>query len=320
MAEQLQTTGRGRLDELDYLKCVMVVLMVSFHLVHISDTYPYAKQVVYTFHMPVFLILSGFLMKVEKDVRPFLRTIFWFLVPYLVMESGYTLMASVLPIREHIDQLTPLVLLDKLFVSPLGPYWYLHTLILCGLTYYGVFRLKRLSLLSRWIVMGLAFAFYAYVGLVSLDLSLYFLAGAVVRHSGLPFLSVFRASWLSLPALLLLVVHPSNVQPYTVGSVLIVYLVMSLLLAVYPFVPGAVRRGMLFLGRNTLIVFLFSPIFTILCKPLVPLLSFDASAMLFLVVSLAVCLTGSIAVGWLLDRCRVSPLMFGRQRVVVPFT
>ena len=161
MADQIQTVRRGRLDELDYLKCVMVVLMVSFHLVHISDTYPYAKQVVYTFHMPVFLVLSGYLMNVGKTAGKYLHTMLFYFIPYVVMESGYTLMASVLPIREHIDQLTPLVFLDKLFVSPLGPYWYLHTLILCGLTYYGVFRLQRLTLLSRWIVMGLAFAFYA---------------------------------------------------------------------------------------------------------------------------------------------------------------
>ena len=98
-----------RIDELDYLKCIMIVLMISFHLAYFSATYPYGHEVVYTFHMPVFLLISGYLMNMQKTPREFLTTIFWFAVPYVVMESGYTIMASMLPINEHIDHLTPAV-------------------------------------------------------------------------------------------------------------------------------------------------------------------------------------------------------------------
>ena len=84
----------GRLSELDFLKCVMIILMISFHLVYIGDSYPYAKQVVYTFHMPVFLIISGFLMNIEKPAAKFCKTIAAFLVPYIIMEGGYIVMAS----------------------------------------------------------------------------------------------------------------------------------------------------------------------------------------------------------------------------------
>ena len=44
-----------RIKELDYLKGVMIILVITFHLVYFEHLYPYAKQVVYTFHMPVFL-------------------------------------------------------------------------------------------------------------------------------------------------------------------------------------------------------------------------------------------------------------------------
>ena len=64
----------------------------------------------------------------------------WIFIPYAVMESGYTLMASLLPIREHIDQLTAGVLIDHIFLHPMGPYWYLHTLMICGIFYYIAFR------------------------------------------------------------------------------------------------------------------------------------------------------------------------------------
>ena len=33
---------------------------------------------------------------------------------------------------EHIDNLTITVFLNKLLLHPLGPYWYLHTLVICG--------------------------------------------------------------------------------------------------------------------------------------------------------------------------------------------
>ena len=95
-----------RIKELDYLKGVMIVLVITFHLVYFEHLYPYAKQVVYTFHMPVFLIISGYLMNISKTWKDFLLTIVGLAVPYLVMESGYVVMASLLPINEHIDNLT----------------------------------------------------------------------------------------------------------------------------------------------------------------------------------------------------------------------
>ena len=48
-----------RIEEIDFIKCVLILLMVTFHLVYIGNTYPLAKSFVYTFHMPCFLVLSG---------------------------------------------------------------------------------------------------------------------------------------------------------------------------------------------------------------------------------------------------------------------
>ena len=70
-----------RIKELDYLKGVMIVLVITFHLVYFEHLYPYAKQVVYTFHMPVFLIISGYLMNISKTWKDFLLTIVGLAVP-----------------------------------------------------------------------------------------------------------------------------------------------------------------------------------------------------------------------------------------------
>ena len=111
---------KSRVAELDFLKCVFILLMIAFHLVYIGDKYPYAKTLVYTFHMPAFLIISGYLMNVEKKARSFLRMIFWIFVPYAVMESGYVVMSSVLPVRGGVDVLGWDVWLEKLFMRYTG--------------------------------------------------------------------------------------------------------------------------------------------------------------------------------------------------------
>ena len=124
---------KNRIAELDYLKSIFILLMIVFHLVYIGDKYPYAKALVYTFHMPAFLIISGYVMNIAKGIRPFLRTMWWIFIPYAVMETGYVIMSAILPVRESVEHLSVSLWLDKLFLHPLGPYWYLHTLMLCGL-------------------------------------------------------------------------------------------------------------------------------------------------------------------------------------------
>ena len=307
----MQTDGRRRIIELDFLKGVLILLMITFHLVWFGDSHPYAKQVVYTFHMPGFLIISGYLMNVGKPWPQFLKTLLSYAVPYLVMESGYILMASVLPIREHIDHLSVGVFLNHLLVHPLGPYWYLLTLLVCGALYAVVFKFLNLSNLSRFILLGLLFFAVAWgVGMMSLSCALYFLAGAVVRHSRLQFTDVFRPSALAIVAFALLAYFPQNLQSDVAGGVLMVYLAISSLLWICGYVKGRLQQLVLYLGKRTLPLFLFSPMFTILCKHLVPYLDFDPTCLLFLAVSLPICVSGSLAVDWVIRKTGVSRWLY----------
>lgn len=102
----IQEKETERIEELDYFKSIFILLMITFHLAYFGDGYPYLKKFVYTFHMPGFLIISGYLMNINKTVRNYGKTVLWLAIPYLVMETGYVLMASVLPIRDHIENLS----------------------------------------------------------------------------------------------------------------------------------------------------------------------------------------------------------------------
>lgn len=309
----LQTS---RIEELDYLKCLFVLLMVAFHLAYFADGYPLLKQWVYTFHMPGFLLISGYLMRVDRPLRKFARTLLWLAVPYLVLESSYIVLSSFLPVRDGIDHLTVSTFADKFFVHPLGPYWYLHTLILCGIGYFVIWQQKGCNTISRLILLGFYLAGLSFGQLVAWDVSLYFLLGVIIRQSKLTFLQVFRPSWLAFIALLWLSCYPETFHKGSLGGLATVYLVISAALAVFPHLLQSIRKAALFLGRNSLALFLFSPIFTMVCKIFIPYLTFDSSRVLFLTLSLPLCILGALAVCRVLDALHLSPWLFGRKKAL----
>lgn len=309
----LQTS---RIEELDYLKCLFVLLMVAFHLAYFADGYPLLKQWVYTFHMPGFLLISGYLMRVDRPLRKFARTLLWLAVPYLVLESSYIILSSFLPVRDGVDHLTVSTFADKFFVHPLGPYWYLHTLILCGIGYFVIWQQKGCNTISRLILLGFYLAGLSFVQLVAWDVSLYFLLGIIIRQSKLTFLQVFRPSWLAFIALLWLSCYPETFHKGSLGGLVTVYLVISAALAVFPHLLQSIKKAALFLGRNSLALFLFSPIFTMACKIFIPYLTFDSSRVLFLTLSLPLCILGALAVCKALDALHLSPWLFGRKKAL----
>lgn len=311
--------GKKRIEELDFLKALFILLMITFHLAYIGDGYPYLKSFVYTFHMPGFLIISGYLSKVNKPVRSYGRTVLWLAVPYVVMEVGYVVMASLLPVRDHIPILTVEVIFDRLCLHPLGPYWYLHTLIICGTLYFSVFRWAKASAFSRLIILGITYYVLSLSGIISLACAMYFLVGVLVRQSSLSFLTIFRRSWWSLVVLAIFFFYPSTFKRATIGGVMIVYFVFSLSLSVFPYVQAKSKEVLLFLGRNSLVLYIFSPIFTLCCKVFIPYLSFDSTHLLFLCISLPICVIGSLGICKVLDLLHLSPFLFGRKHALNSF-
>lgn len=311
--------GKKRIEELDFLKALFILLMITFHLAYIGDGYPYLKRFVYTFHMPGFLIISGYLSKVGKPIKSYCQTVLWLAVPYIIMEMGYVAMASLLPIKDHIPTLSIEVMLNKLCLRPLGPYWYLHTLIICGTLYFSVFRWVKASAFSRLIILGIAYYVLSLSGIISFTCAMYFLVGVLVRQSSLSFLTIFRRSWWSLVVLAILYFYPSAFNRATVGGTMIVYFVFSFLLTVFPYVPIKSKEILLFLGRNSLILYIFSPIFTLCCKVFIPYLSFDSTRLLFLCISLPICVIGSLGICKVLDLLHLSPFLFGRKHALPSF-
>lgn len=291
--------------------------MITFHLVYIEDKYPHLKKIVYTFHMPFFLIISGYFFNIKKKTNSFFKGILWIFIPYAFMELGYVLMSSILPVREKVAEITLWTILDKVFISPMGPYWYLHTLVICGIVYYIVYNYIRLSMISRLIVLSLSLFIISYAfGMLSFANALYFIIGTAIHQSKLSFLAIFRPSALALIPLVILCSFPENLNKFSLSGIIITYLAVSLFLFLYNYTPKRIKQMSFYVGQNTLIILLFSPIFTILSKMFIPFFSFDQTGICFMCVAVIFTITGCIGIAKIIDWANLSRFCFGKEQIL----
>ena len=306
----------NRILQLDFLKGILIINVIMIHLIYLGECHPDFKRFLLLFTTPSFFVISGYLAHVNKPARLFSKKVFWWLVPYIIMEGAYIVMASILPIKEHIDQLSIGTFLHHLFLSPLGPYWYIHDLIVCYVGYFALhkaFTAKRTWLIIPYVIIMLVLALSVPRN-TSLQSVLFFSAGIVIKHSTDNFIQFFRPSWIALPLLAVLYIFHDEVKVTDlVRNAIISYVAMGALLFIYSYLPAKLIEIINIIGRNTLAILLFSPMFTIITKRFVPLFSFDPTTILFTVVSVAFCIVGCLAVTYLLDKCKLSSYLFGEE-------
>ena len=135
-------------------------------------------------------------------------------------------------------------------------------------------------------------------------------------QSKLPFTQIFQPSFLALIPIMLLCYFPNNLDRGTLAGIAITYLVIIISLYAHNYLPKDIKEYSYFIGRNTLVIFLFSPIFTILCKLFLPFLFFDSTGMLFMVISVIVTIIGCIAIAWSMDKLHFSRFFFGQDNIL----
>lgn len=316
--------AQERIHQLDYLKGIFILLMVLFHLALVEQTYPVLREAVYTFHMSAFLIISGYLANVDKQPVAFGKGLARIAVPYLLFEALYILMqyflGGSLGAHNAIESLTATDFVTRVLTMPTGPYWYLHTLVICTAVYWLVYRVLHLQGISGLALSGLVLYGLSLV-IVGLDWSnvIYFLIGVFIMRSGYSFLKVITPSFIAILPLAVLFAYRENYISGSLAGVAITVLVISLLLAVYPYCFKVVRDGLCYIGRNSLAIVVFSPIFTILTKKMAPYFSFDPSAITFAVIALVLIVACCLGCAWLSDRLHVSRFVFVRDRFYHPF-
>ena len=315
--------AQERIHQLDYLKGIFILLMVIFHLALVEETYPVLREAVYTFHMSAFLIISGYLANVDKTPRNFGKSLSRLIVPYVLFEAFYIMLqyfiGSRLGAHNAIEQLTPADFLTRIATLPTGPYWYIHTLIICTAIYFVIYRLLKLKGISGLALTGLIlYGLSLVIEGLNWDYVIYFLIGLAVMRSGNSLLRVITPSFIAILPLVVLFSSRANFNNGSLAGVAITVLVMSALLALYPYCTTFVRSALCYFGRNSLAIVVFSPIFTLITKMAAPYFAFDSTALCFTILALAFIVAGCLLCAWMSDKLGLSRFVFIKKQFYNP--
>ena len=295
-----------KFEEIDYVRSVLMAIVILVHIVNFGTLYPMFKQSMFTFFMPAFLIITGYLVNIEKSVGGFLKYFLRLVLPYVIMVTSFSVLSVFLPVRDGLTSLSLEAVCERVFVRSIGPYWFFYDMIVCGTAYYVVFRLfPSLSKVSRLSLF--AFSLYLLAFFLPLltpaDATLFFM-GAVLRQNEVSFVKAFPASVFSLLPFLVLIFQPELWHKWI--CLVLPFFAVSFLLWCHGKTPERFRVVMCYFGRNTLPVYIFHPIFTMMSKFYLPLFSFDRSGIVHAVVTIVVCFVGSIMIAKSLDKSGLS--------------
>lgn len=149
-------------NNIDYQRCVLICMVVMIHIVNFSTLYPDVKNFINFFFMQAFLLITGYLVNIRKTYKEFVSYIMKILIPYIIMVTGYAFVSTLLPVRDGVNEFTIPIILNTIFVTSIGPYWFLHTMAICGVIYYLTF-----NLVGKWSIMGKLCLFATFLMLVS---------------------------------------------------------------------------------------------------------------------------------------------------------
>lgn len=169
--------------QIDITKGIAIVLMIIGHCSLFGGTIRY---LIFTFHMPLFFIFSGFFFR-DKPIAEVAKTGFARLVkPYFV----YALLTEVL-YRLFWRKSVISCLLDILFAhggpkhtmvfpteSSLGPIWFLMAIFWCRIFYAIIYKVSKNNIYMSAIVAFIISCLAIYVGKYLLNLPLGIITGA----------------------------------------------------------------------------------------------------------------------------------------------
>lgn len=311
---------KQRDQSIDFIKFVLIVLVVLRHISYFCDTYPSIRWNI-KFLMPAFLLVTGYLVNIKKPARQFSLYMLRLIFPYMIMVTGYCIISYFIPTKDGLTQLSLQAICHKLFITSIGPYWFLLTIIACGGAYYICFtalRNIRNEMTKLGALLLLLFTICQIYPSTAFDVYsvVYYFIGVVLCRLNIRFSTAFQPSFFSIFVVILI----GSVEEYNEWRDILllcaVYYSLSFLLWIYPRIrDGRIKDACLYIGRNTLPVYLFHPIFTMAAKFYHPLFAFDSSEILFTLVTICIAVAGSLAIAMIMERTGAA-WIFGKARML----
>lgn len=166
--------GEGRIYWIEALKCSGIAFVILGHTSGLGGSF---RSYIYSFHMPLFFFISGFLLKESSLEKSFAQTVkkyFYALIvpyfvfglltyiPWLILQRHFGYRAEL-----HVDWYRPLVGLiygigAGTWLAQDTPLWFFVCLFVTHLLFYGIAMRKRFSLIAVLLILS------AVIGFISL--------------------------------------------------------------------------------------------------------------------------------------------------------
>ena len=324
---------KQRNTDIDWIRAILIILMILIHIVSFGNAYPQLKAGILSFMMPTFLIITGYLVNIEKSPKEMGRYLMCLALPYVIMVTGFSVLSYFMPVRDGITELSLSQICEKIFVTSIGPYWFIQTMIICGILYYvsskgatwGAIRQGKttMSTTTSLFIFATLLLLLSKTPALSPSAATYYFIGAVLRQCHIGFDRIFRPS----PVALLLWINLLGLEEwYDWGTLAIVFscwCCTSSLMWIHSLIKRlqdnvSVRKTedtLLYIGRNTLPIYLFHPIFTMAAKFYHPLFSWDRSEICFALVTIFIAIAGSIGIAKMMEKTHLAYL-FGKGKML----
>ena len=217
---------RHRLD-----RFIPIILMILIHIVSFAQRIPPAQGRHSLVHgTPTFLIITGYLVNIEKSSKEMGRYLMCLALPYVIMVTGFSVLSYFMPVRDGITELSLSQICEKIFVTSIGPYWFIQTMIICGILYYVSFKgatwgtLRQgkttMSTTTSLFIFATLLLLLSKTPALSPSAATYYFIGAVLRQCHIGFDRIFRPS----PVALLLWINLLGLEKwYDWGTLAIVF-------------------------------------------------------------------------------------------------
>ena len=324
---------KQRNTDIDWIRAILIILMILIHIVSFGNAYPQLKAGILSFMMPTFLIITGYLVNIGKNPKEMGRYLMCLALPYVIMVTGFSVLSYFMPVRDGITELSLSQICEKIFVTSIGPYWFIQTMISCGILYYVSFKgatwgkLRQgettMSTTTSLFIFATLLLLLSKTPALSPSAATYYFIGVVLRQCHIGFDRIFRPSPAALLLWLLLLGMEEWYDWGTLAIVFSCWCCISSLMWIHSLIKrlqdnASVRKTedtLLYIGRNTLPIYLFHPIFTMAAKFYHPLVSWDRSEIIFALVTIFIAIAGSIGIAKMMEKTHLAYL-FGKGKML----
>lgn len=215
--------------DIDFFRAILIGLVILVHIVNFGNIYPSVKSAILSFIMPTFLVITGYLVNVNKSIQDYALYILKIWLPYMILVIGYAVLSLYLPVRDGIKVFDIPTILDVLFIKSIGPYWFLHAMIVCGIIYYFAFHISyKLDITAKYstfasllIIVSLTTPF------LSIKTAIYYFIGVGIRQYYKDLVHpTFRVIRQSCSAYSLSLKYRSSLNPYALRFITFILLLI----------------------------------------------------------------------------------------------